>query len=78
METLFAAALLLVSVAAMYFLCLRPMRRGNCSLAALSGAASKPQGPAGSASEAELLREEIAELRRTSNERESAGKPTGP
>lgn len=77
METLFAAALLLASVAAMYFLCLRPMRRAGCSLAVAPGAASKAGGTAGTAAEMALLRAEVAELRRASSEHESAGKPTG-
>jgi hypothetical protein len=61
-ETLLAAGVLVASLTATYFCCLRPMRR-------------EPRGNSNDADEMRRLRREVASLRGAA--RDYVGKPTG-
>lgn len=73
MESLLPALIAVGAIGLMYFVCIRPMRRGQCGM--------MPQQHAGGTEaerEAEIarLRAEIAELRRTQESSPSAGGTT--
>lgn len=62
---------LAASLAATYFLCLRPMRRGQCAMGRL--ASPKPAATDSQEAEIAALRAEIAALRSSPSQKQRAG-----
>ncbi len=56
-------AVLLASLTATYFFCLRPMRRGNCAISPRSSTAGASGVPSADAAELAQLRQQVAALK---------------
>lgn len=67
--TLFALAVLLLSLGATYFFCVRPMRKGNCAMGKMASGAGTANRDREADEEVRRLKAEIAALR---------SQPTGP